>query len=182
MQKAIILDRDGTIIYDKVYLNDPKLIEYIPGSFEALRMLRDLGYIFVIATNQSGVARGIVDIKNLYKIHDIIRDDFAREGVDFAGFYYAPFSVESNDFSRKPNPGMLLQAAKDHNIDLKQSWMIGDRMTDVEAGHNAGTKSILLTEVKPEGLKPQPEAVVPDLMAAAKFITLNRHPDKSLAR
>jgi len=171
LKKAVFLDRDGTIIIDKVYLNDPNQIEYLPKVFEALRLLRDHGFKFIIVTNQSGIARGIVDIKNLDLIHEIIQRDFSSQGIDFAGFYYAPYSVESNHHIRKPNPGMLLRAAKDHGIALNHSWMIGDRMSDVEAGFRAGTRAILLDpETKNEILEPAPDAVVQDLFSAAKFI------------
>jgi D-glycero-D-manno-heptose 1,7-bisphosphate phosphatase len=172
MRKAIILDRDGTFIIDKIYLNDAREIEYLPGCFEGLRRMRDLGFVFAVATNQSGIARGLVDIRNLYAIHERIRGDMAAQGIDFLGFYYAPYSVESNHYLRKPNPGMLETAAREHGLDLSQSWMIGDRDTDVLAGRAAGCRTILL---KPEGLKPGESdaganAVCADLIEAARFI------------
>lgn len=172
MKKAVILDRDGTLIVDKIYLNDPAQIEYFPDVFEALRSLRDSGFIFIVATNQSGVPRGLVQIENLEKIHSIIRADFAKRGVDIAGFYYAPFSVESNHPMRKPNPGMLELAAQEHSIDLAQSWMVGDRMSDVEAGHRAGTRTVLLSGVETPASMPfaPPEAFVTSLSEAAQFI------------
>ncbi|MGE4132356.1 MAG: D-glycero-alpha-D-manno-heptose-1,7-bisphosphate 7-phosphatase [Bdellovibrionales bacterium] len=144
MRKAIILDRDGTLIVDRIYLNDPEAIEYLPGVFEALRILRDAGYLFFVATNQSGVPRGLVDIQNLDEIHNRIQAKFASEGVDILSFHSAPFMTNLDHPMRKPNPGMLLEAASRYNLNLKQSWMLGDRMTDVEAGHRAGTRSVLL--------------------------------------
>ncbi|OFZ20230.1 MAG: hypothetical protein A2Z20_00545 [Bdellovibrionales bacterium RBG_16_40_8] len=144
-KKAIFFDRDGTLIVDKIYLNNPDEIEYLPGVFQALRDLRDAGYVFFVVTNQSGVPRGLVSVNNLVEIHNRIRFAFAEHGIDILSFYYAPYLTDSNHFYRKPNPGMLLQATEEFNIDLGQSWMIGDRMIDVEAGHRAGTRSILLT-------------------------------------
>lgn len=176
MNKAIILDRDGTIIVDKVYLNDPEQVEYLPNVFEGLKMLRDLGYIFTIATNQSGIAKGIVDIRNMDIIHEKIAYEFAKHGVYFAGFYYAPYPTDSNHLRRKPNPGMLLDASSEHKINLKKSWMIGDRMTDVEAGHRAGCRSILL-EGTESPFHPSflgPEVIVKDLVEAAEFIASHR--------
>ncbi len=172
MQKAIFFDRDGTLIIDKVYLNDPEQVEYLPGVFTALKRLRDAGYIFVVVTNQSGVARGIVDLKNIELIHQKLKNDFAKNEIDFAGFYFAPHSVESNHHTRKPNPGMLEMASKDHNIDLSKSWIIGDRMTDVEAGRRAGTKSILLAGVDhPDKSQfEKPDSFVPDLISASEVI------------
>ena len=178
-KKAIFLDRDGTLIIDKIYLNDPDAIDYLPGAFEALRGFRDAGYQLVIVTNQSGVARGLVSIKNLNEVHRRIGEEFARHGVFFAGFYYAPFSVESNHFMRKPNPGMLLAAAQDHQLDLTRSWMIGDRVTDVEAGHRAGCRSILIegTVSKESFITAPPAAVVSDLIGALSYI----QPETSVA-
>jgi D-glycero-D-manno-heptose 1,7-bisphosphate phosphatase len=144
-KKAVFFDRDGTLIVDKVYLNNPELIEYLPGVFDALRSLRDDGFSLVIVTNQSGVARGIVSIGNLDEIHRRMTERFALEGITFEGIYYAPHAPDSDHEMRKPNPGMLLTAAKEHGIDLSLSWMVGDRMSDVEAGHRAGCRSVLLT-------------------------------------
>ncbi len=171
-KKAVFLDRDGTLIVDKVYLNDPAQIEYLPGVFEALRLLRDAGYIFCLATNQSGVARGLVQLENLHKIHGIIAADFHGHGVEFAGFYYAPYPVESNHPMRKPNSGMLDAGAVDHGIDLSQSWMIGDRMSDVEAGTRAGAGTILLSGTEsPEAFAwAPPDHVADGLLDAAKWI------------
>lgn len=147
-QKAIILDRDGTLIVDKIYLNDPQQVEFLPNTFEALRLLRDSGYVFIVATNQSGVARGLVSIDNLYAIHQVIRSQLCKAGIDILGFYYAPYMTQTNHFKRKPNPGMLLDAARDWQLNLSQSWMVGDRMTDVEAGHRAGCKTVYLENNK----------------------------------
>lgn len=143
-KKAVFLDRDGTLIVDMIYLNDPERIEYLPGVFEAMRLLRDYGYVFCVATNQSGVARGIVDVRNLDEIHRRIQAKFCNEGVDILSFHSAPYMTSFDHPMRKPNPGMLLEAARWHDLDLSQSWMVGDRMTDVEAGHRAGCRSALV--------------------------------------
>ncbi len=171
--KAVFLDRDGTIIEDKIYLNDPEQIVYLPKVFEALRLLRDQGYIFLIATNQSGVARGIVDINNLHEIHRRIRARFSQEGVDLLAFYYAPYMTHTDHPLRKPNPGMLLRGALDYNVNLSQSWMMGDRMIDVEAGHRAGCRSVLLGDREtPEGsIYAPPEICSPSLYEAAPRMT-----------
>jgi D-glycero-D-manno-heptose 1,7-bisphosphate phosphatase len=173
MRKAIFLDRDGTLIVDRIYLNDPGQIEFLPGAFEGLRRLRDAGYIFLVVTNQSGIPRGFVQIPNLRAIHDVIRAEFCRQGVDLLHFYYAPFMTDSNHPARKPSPGMLLEGAYDFNIDLHASWMIGDRLTDVEAGLNAGTRSILIKGTEDPSfaqMKSDPHGVVSDLIEAATFI------------
>jgi len=167
-KKAVFLDRDGTLIIDKVYLNDPGQIEYLPGVFEALRALRDAGFVFFVATNQSGVPRGLVQIENLLEIHRRIRFAFAEHGVDILNFYFAPFHTDHDHIMRKPNPGMLLQATEEYNISLGDSWMIGDRMTDVEAGLRAGTKTVLLAPYE-NTLKAQestPTIIAPSILQA----------------
>jgi D-glycero-D-manno-heptose 1,7-bisphosphate phosphatase len=173
-KKTIFFDRDGTLIIDKVYLNDPDQIEYLPGVFEALRLLRDNGYQFIVVTNQSGIARRLVTIENLDETHRRISGEFAKFGVHFAGFYYAPYSVESNHPIRKPHPGMLLRGARDHNVDLAKSWMIGDRISDVVAGARAGCRTILLagTEAVATNSKTEerPTLVTDGLLRAAHEI------------
>lgn len=171
-KKTVFFDRDGTLIIDKIYLNDPDQIEYLPGAFDALRLLRDHGFEFIIVTNQSGVARGLVSIENLNEIHRRMTDEFARHGVFFAGIYYAPFSVESNHIMRKPNPGMLSAAAHDHGINLSQSWIVGDRATDIQAGHSAGCRGVLLgnTESPSSVESCRPDVLAQNLMECAYAI------------
>lgn len=171
-RKAVFLDRDGTLIVDRIYLNDPEKIEYLPGVFTALRTLRDHGFSFAVATNQSGVARGLVQIENLFEIHRRIRADFASEGVDFLEFYYAPYMTDSNHPMRKPNPGMILRGAQDFGVQLAPSWMVGDKMLDVEAGHRAGCRSALVGfSDRPENSSfAPPEIHAPDLISVAERI------------
>lgn len=147
-RKAIFFDRDGTLIIDKIYLNDPDQIVYLPDVFDSLKRLRDAGFTFVMVTNQSGVARGIVSLENLAEIHRRITVEFQKHGIEFAGIYYAPYSVESNHHMRKPNPGMLETAALEHGLDLQASWIVGDRASDAEAGLRAGCRSVLLEGVE----------------------------------
>jgi D-glycero-D-manno-heptose 1,7-bisphosphate phosphatase len=171
MRKAVLLDRDGTLIIDRVYLNDPKQIEYLPGVFEALRLLRDHGFVFAIATNQSGIPRGLVDVRNLDEIHRVIRADFARRGVDILSFHAAPFMTDNDHPLRKPNPGMLLEAVRWHNLDPARSWMIGDKWLDVVAGHRAGMKGALLSDNAAwEHAETPPEVVAPGLLDVALAI------------
>ncbi len=169
---AVILDRDGTLIVDRIYLNDPEQIEYLPGVFEALRILRDAGFVFCIATNQSGVPRGLVDVRNLDEIHRRIQAKFSSQGVDLLSFHSAPYMTDNDHIYRKPNPGMILEAAAWYNLDLERSWMVGDRMTDVEAGHRAGCRSVLLgtAEIPEEFPYAPPEIHSPNLLYAAREI------------
>lgn len=171
-KKTIFFDRDGTLIIDKVYLNDPNQIVYLDGVFESLTLLRDAGFEFVIVTNQSGVARGLVTLENLDEIHRRISNEFSRHGIHFVGIYYAPYSVESNHHMRKPNPGMLEAAATEHGLDLGQSWIVGDRMSDIEAGYRAGCRTILLegTERPEDSPFRKPHAIAKDILDAAHAI------------
>lgn len=173
MKKAVFLDRDGTIIRDMVYLNDPAKIEIFPESYEAIRLLNSHEYLIIVATNQSGVARGIVKESILKEINQIIADELKKKNAIIHDTYYAPDAVDSGSFNRKPNPGMLLEAAQKYNIDLKQSWMVGDRMTDVEAGLRAGCKSILLQNPNTPPIDASfapPQIIAKDLLDAAQMI------------
>jgi D-glycero-D-manno-heptose 1,7-bisphosphate phosphatase len=143
-RKAVFFDRDDTLIIDKVYLNDPNLIEYMPNVFSSLKKLIDNNFELFIISNQSGIARGLVTEKNLKLIHDKMEEDFAKHDIKFTGIYFCPHLPESNHPDRKPNIGMILKGEKDHGIDLKQSWVVGDRLTDIEAGRRAGCRTILL--------------------------------------
>lgn len=153
MKKVIFLDRDNTIIVDKNYLNDPDQIEYVPEIFEAFKKLKSKGYDFIVVTNQSGIAKGIVQIENLEEIHKRIAERFEENGTPILDFYFAPYPSDSNHPMRKPNPGMLLAAKQDHNIDMSQSWMIGDKLIDIEAGQRAGCKSLLYNALSKEKFK-----------------------------
>ena len=168
LKKTVFLDRDGTLIIDTVYLHDPDQIEYLPGVFDALRLLRDHGYQFIVVTNQSGIARRLVEMENLDETHRRMQAEFARHGVDLSRFYYAPYSVESNHYIRKPNPGMLLRGALDHSVDLKQSWMVGDRWSDVEAGQKAGCRTVFLRGV--EAPKGEADIMTATLLEAAQLM------------
>lgn len=170
--KAIFLDRDGTLIVDKVYLNDPKQVEFLPNSIEGLKLLKAAGFEFFIITNQSGVPRGLVTLENLNLIHQSIQKYLNTFGLEIRQFYFAPYMTDSDHPLRKPNPGMLNLAAKEYSIDLKASWTIGDRMLDVEAGHRAGTRSILVEgrEVAKDFDFANPEFTAKDLKQAADFI------------
>lgn len=149
-QKAIFLDRDGTVIVDKHYLNDPQQVEFLPAAIEGLKLFKQQGFALVVVTNQSGVARGLVQEENILKIHQRMQEILLRENIQIDGFYYAPQAADSNHPMRKPNPGMLIQAAKDLRLSLDASFMIGDKDIDVEAGHRAGCKSILVSTIQKE--------------------------------
>jgi D,D-heptose 1,7-bisphosphate phosphatase len=149
--KAIFLDRDDTLIEDPGYINDPDQVKLLEGVPEAMNTLRAMGYKLVVVSNQSAVARGIVTEEVLGQIHKRLEQLLAEERTSLDGIYYCPYHPDGaipkyrkDSDHRKPNPGMLLDAARDMDIDLKQSWMVGNSPGDVEAGARAGCRTILL--------------------------------------
>ena len=156
-QKAIFLDRDGTINKYVGYLRTPEQFELLEGVGEAIRKINLSGYLAIVVTNQPVIARGEVTVDGLQEIHNKMETMLGKEGAYLDGVYYCPhhpdkgFAGEVEELKivcecRKPKAGLLLQAAKDFNIDLSQSWMIGDSENDVLAGKNAGCKTALISE------------------------------------
>ena len=156
-QKAIFLDRDGTINKYVGYLRTPEQFELLEGVGEAIRKINLFGYLAIVVTNQPVIARGEVTADGLQQIHNKMETMLGKEGAYLDGVYYCPhhpdkgFAGEVEELKivcecRKPKAGLLLEAAKDFNIDLSQSWMIGDSENDVLAGKNAGCKTALIGE------------------------------------
>ena len=147
--KAVFLDRDNTVIEDPGYISDPKVVKLLPGVELALKSLSQCGYKLVVVTNQSGIARGLLTEQTLEMIHSELRRQLSERGAHLDGIYYCPFHPEGTieqyareSDLRKPQPGMLQLAAKELDIDLSQSWMVGDSARDIEAGQRAGCKTI----------------------------------------
>ncbi len=170
--RAVFLDRDDTLIEDPGYINDPGQVKLLEGVPKALKELRKMNFKLVIVSNQSGVARGIVTEEVLGKIHKKLEKLLANEGAYIDEIYYSPYHPEGavekyrkKSNCRKPEPGMLLQASEEMDIDLENSWIIGDSGRDIEAGKKVGCKTILLDPVTHEkkivtdGEKPDYRAV-----------------------
>lgn len=179
--KAVFLDKDGTIIPDIPYNTNSDLISLNEGVVEGLQLLQSYGYLLVIVSNQSGVAHGYFTVDELDGVKQTINDLCRKIGIYLDGFYYCPHhpdgSVECykvNCDCRKPKPGLILKAATDMDIDLSSSWMIGDILNDVEAGKNAGCKTILIdngNETEWElNEQRSPEYKAKDLAEAARYI------------
>jgi D,D-heptose 1,7-bisphosphate phosphatase len=169
--KAIFLDRDGTIIEDSGYTNHPDQVKLLDGVAEALVDLKALEYKLIVVSNQSGVARGIVTEQALGEIHNQLKQLLAIKGVNLDGIYYCPYHPDGivakyrkESELRKPNPGMLLTAAKEMDIDLKKSWTIGNSNRDIEAGYRAGCKTILINQ-SPSYIQPSFDETSPDYKA-----------------
>jgi D-glycero-D-manno-heptose 1,7-bisphosphate phosphatase len=149
--RAIFLDRDGTINRDVGYPNSYSMIEIYPYSFEAVRKINDSGFLAVIVTNQSGIGRGFIEEKNLHDIHRRLRSDLSKKKASIDGIYYCPHFEHSERPEyrkdcdcRKPKTGMAQQAVRDLNIDTTQSYMIGDKAEDILFGLNIHATPILL--------------------------------------
>ena len=151
MNKAVFVDKDGTLIENVPYNIDPTLIRFYPEVERALKFWAGMGYKIVIVSNQPGVALGLFDEREVEDLFRTMQEMMITYEIPVDGFYYCPHFKDGtvSEFSkdctcRKPKPGMLLQAAKDLNIDPRQSWMIGDILNDVEAGNRAGCKTIMI--------------------------------------
>lgn len=175
---AVFIDKDGTLIHDVPYNVDPARIALVPGAGEALRLMQEAGYAIVIATNQPGVAAGRFPASALDGVRGRLEALLAPHGVKLTGFYYCPHAPASASRScgcRKPEPGLLHQAATRHAIDLAASWMIGDILNDVEAGRRAGCRTALIdcgneTQWELSAWR-MPDLVAHDLRTAAQLVT-----------
>lgn len=172
MRPAIFLDRDGTIIKDADYLSDAGRLEVFEFAAEALRMFKAKGYLLIVLTNQSGIARGFFDEAAMHAVHDALQTQLS--GLIDA-IYFCPHGPADGCECRKPGVGMIKQAAGEFSIDLANSWIIGDKKSDVETGFNAGIATALVLtgygESELAGLQRTPELVAGDLLEAARQIT-----------
>jgi len=150
-RRAVFLDRDGTINVEKEYLHRIEDFEFIPGAPEAIKRLRSAGYLVIVVTNQSGVARGYFSQEDVDCLHEHIQQELMSRGTRIDAFYVCPHhptkglnELRMDCDCRKGSPGMLLRAAEEHDIDLKSSFMIGDKPADIEAGQRAGCQAVLV--------------------------------------
>ena len=178
MNRAVFLDRDGTLNVERHYLHDPDQLEIIPGIGSALRRLMDAGYRLFIVTNQSGIGRGYYTEADMHAVNDKLTAELAAsDGVAFEKIYYAPESPEQEGPGRKPSPKFLMDAAVEFGINLDQSYMVGDKAADLECGWNAGVKQSILVRTGYGAEFEQAEltlvtraAVVDDVVGAADWI------------
>ena len=175
--KLVILDRDGTINFDSdQYIKSPAEWRPIPGSLEAIARLSQAGYRIVVATNQSGIARGLFDTATLVAVHDKLQRAAALAGGRIDAFFFCPHAADSACECRKPNPGMLLEIARRFNVSLAGVHMVGDARRDLEAAAAAGAKPVLVLTGKgagtrAEGKLPPGTQVFPDLAALAQHLS-----------
>lgn len=181
---AVFLDRDGTIIREAEYLADPNGVEILAGSAPGIRALRAAGYLIVVTSNQSGVARGYFDEETVRRVNGRMCELLAAEQAAPDAVYYCPHYVQGSVPAyavacdcRKPGPGMLRAAARDWDIDLSASWVIGDKRADVDFGRGNGLRAALVltgygAKTQAEGFAAgrEPDVIAGDLAAAAAEI------------
>ena len=177
MNRAVFLDRDGTMIVEKNYLCRPEDVEIFPATPAGLKRLAGAGFKLFIVSNQSGVGRGFFTLAEVAEVNEHIRIEFAREGVQFQKIYIAPEAPDTPSRGRKPSPQFLFDARDEFGLDLATSYFIGDKLIDLECGWNAGVKKCILvrtgygTELERRSPEKLGAAVVVDaLPAAAEWI------------
>ena len=185
MKVAVFLDRDGTINEEMGYINHLSRFKILPGVTEAIKLLNEKGYLAIVVSNQSGVGRGYFPVEVVHQVHNHLEEILKDEGAKLDGIYFCPhyprgavpeYSKECE--CRKPKTGLIEQACKDHDINLSGSFVIGDRITDIELAHRAGLKSIMvktgygrgdLEYVLPQRLM-KPDHIAEDLLDAVTWI------------
>lgn len=165
-----LLDRDGTIIYNRHYLSDPEDLEFLPGAVEGLRRLRDRGWLFVLITNQSGIGRGYFDEARLGEIHERFEAMLAAEELRLEGIFYCPHTPDDDCACRKPRTGMVDRAVRELDLDLSRAAMIGDSAGDMGLAANLSIPGVFIRGEYdlPAGI--EPAARVSDLVEAAAFL------------
>jgi len=151
MKKALFLDRDGVINVEKNYVHKIEEFEFVDGIFQLILAAQNHGYLPVIITNQAGIARGYYSEEEFQLLTQWMIGEFTLQGINIARVYHCPYhntagvgKYRKASFDRKPNPGMLFSARDELRIDLAQSVLVGDKMSDIEAGRNAGVRNLVL--------------------------------------
>lgn len=178
LRPAVFLDRDGTIAEEVGYLNHISRFRMFPFAAQAIMQLNRAGFPVIVITNQSGVARGYFPESLVTAVHDLMTTQLAKEGAHVDALYYCPHRGDDACACRKPRPGLLEQAARDHGLDLRRSFVVGDRHGDVELAHGVGARAILVRtgygagELQWHSTKwpAPPDFIAADLSAAAEWI------------
>jgi D-glycero-D-manno-heptose 1,7-bisphosphate phosphatase len=180
MNRAVFLDRDGTVIEEKEYLHRVEDVALLPGAAAALQRLQGAGFMLIFVTNQSGVGRGYFSLAQVEAVNAHLLAELRREGVRIDRIYVAPEAPDQPSRGRKPSPQFLFDARDEFGLDLAQCYMIGDKLIDVECGWNAGVKQSLLVrtgyglkEERKHGEKLRSAVVTDDLAGAADWILLS---------
>ncbi len=184
-RRAVFIDRDGTVSEEVGYVNHPTRYRVFPYTAEAIKLLNDAGLLAVLVTNQAGVARGYFAEAMIETVHNVLRQELARGGARLDAIYYCPHhpSVGVPPYRldcdcRKPRPGLIQRAAREFDLDLAGSWMIGDRYGDIELARNAGVRAAFVLsgygrgewEYQRAAWQHEPDLVADDLLAAVQEI------------
>ena len=178
MNSAVFLDRDGTIAKDVHYCSRPEDLELLPTTGEGIRLLNEAEFKVIVITNQSGIARGYFTEETLGRIHQKMINDLAEYGAHVDTIYYCPHHPDEGCECRKPKPKLAYRAIKDLQIDSRQSYVIGDRLMDVELASTIGCKSVMIpsedgkSELEDCGILP--EYITWDLESAARWIIVQQ--------
>jgi len=182
---ALFLDRDGTLVYPRHYPSRPEELCLYDGVGEALRTFQEAGFRLVVVTNQAGIARGYFKEDDLWRMHTYLAKELAKSGVHLDAIYYCPHHPEGviPELAvvcdcRKPQPGMLLRAARDLALNLPHSWFVGDILDDIEAGNRAGCRTVLVdlgTEKPPASLARRPDFIARNTIHALRIIAASEH-------
>jgi histidinol-phosphate phosphatase family protein len=169
--RAVFLDRDGTMAKDVSYCRRWEDFILFPYTAKAIKLLKEQGFKVIVVTNQSGIARGYFTEETLTQIHDKLQKELAKENASVDAIYYCPHHPDDNCDCRKPKPRMVLQAAEEHDIDLSQSFVVGDLPTDVGLGKSAGCRTVLVGDsASHEDSDIKPNVTVSNLWEAAQAI------------
>jgi D-glycero-D-manno-heptose 1,7-bisphosphate phosphatase len=163
-RRAVFLDRDGTLNREKNYLSNPDQLEILDGAPGALRRLHDAGFLLFVVTNQSGIGRGYYTEADMHAVNHRLEEKLAAYGVRLSGIYFAPEAPETPSRGRKPSPQFLFDARDEFAVDLRRSFIVGDKLADLECGWNAGVQASILVRT---GYGRQTEAKYPDAVAKA---------------
>ena len=170
--RAVFIDRDGTMAKDAHYCRRPEDFELFPRTAKAVKLLNSHGFKVIVVTNQSGIARGYFTAETLAQIHGKMKKEMAKEGAFIDAVYYCPHHPDDNCDCRKPKPRLVLQAAREYDIDLSQSFVVGDLLMDVGLGRAVGARTILISQEKSSEL--MPNHIAADLYQAAEWIVSRR--------
>ena len=160
-KKAVFLDRDGVINEEIGYFFKSEDFKFINGVLDSCKYFQSIGYILIVITNQSGIARGLYSEKKFNVLNDWMVNRFKLNGVNILDVFYCPHGPDSNCKCRKPEPGMFIEASKKYGIDMNSSWMIGDKETDIKAANRAGIRNTILVK---SGHKIKPK------LSSARFV------------
>lgn len=178
---VVFLDRDGTVIEEKDFIKTPEEIEFLPGSIEAIKILRELGYKIIVISNQSGIGRGILTEEMVTKVNESFLERLKKEDAEIDALYFCPHRPEDNCDCRKPGTGLIQKAVEEHKLDLRDAVVIGDKLSDVELGKKLVVKTILVLtgygrkEAEKTNISPiKPDFIADDLYEAVNWLKNSR--------